>query len=55
MATAFAVKFPVLAKYMGFLDDSYPTAVFLLVTDPSLNTFFEQQPGPILQGMWAQS
>jgi hypothetical protein len=40
LATAFACKFPVLAKWFGFLSSSYPIALLFCVTDPTLNSYF---------------
>jgi hypothetical protein len=52
LMTALTCKFPVMAKTFGFIDSSYPIALLFCVQDPSLNTYFAQKPGEIMQNMW---
>ncbi len=37
-----AIRFPVLAKLMGFYDSSYPLALFFCLRDGSFNSIFSQ-------------
>jgi hypothetical protein len=53
-ATAIAIKFPVLAKLVGFLNSSYPLAVFFCVRDPTINAVFSQNEGEYMNKMWQQ-
>jgi hypothetical protein len=53
-ATAVAIKYPVLAKLMGFLDSSYPLAVFFCMRVPEINQVFMNDPGTFMQNMWTQ-
>jgi hypothetical protein len=44
-ATALAIRYPVLAKLMGFQNDSYPLALFFCLRDGSFNSIFQTNPG----------